>query len=270
MFGNVLMHFALLRNFCTCSEVLSQDGFTQMSGTHISQNIEKFDEILTSPFAPAGETHGQLRQDDRNTGSLLGKRCLDAMIASMGLFVLSPMIAMLALVLLLFQGRPIFIAHRRIGRDGVMFPCFKFRTMVKNADHLLREHLEANPQLRAEWEATRKLRDDPRITAFGALLRKSSLDEVPQLFNILRGEMSIVGPRPIVASEAELYGVHFAEYIRVRPGLTGLWQVSGRSDTTYSERVQLDVDYVRHQSLRSDVEIMLKTVPAVLRTRGSY
>ena len=241
-----------------------------MSGTHISAKIDKLDNMSDSSFASATEIATPLPRRDRGTRSMAGKHCIDAVIALIGVILLSPMILMLAGVLLILQGRPIFIAHRRIGRDGVMFPCLKFRTMVRDADQVLRKHLEANPKLRSEWEATRKLRDDPRITPFGAILRKSSLDEVPQLFNILRGEMSIVGPRPIVTSEAEMYGVHFAEYIRVRPGLTGLWQVSGRSDTSYSERVQLDVDYVHSQTLLGDMAIMLKTVPAVLRTRGSY
>ncbi|MDM9625168.1 sugar transferase [Rhizobium sp. S152] len=198
------------------------------------------------------------------------KYAIDATIASIGLLLLAPMILMLVVVLLIVQGRPIFIAHRRIGRHGVMFPCLKFRSMVRNADEVLSRHLAANPSSRAEWNATRKLRDDPRITALGALLRKSSVDEIPQLFNVIRGQMSLVGPRPIVASEAELYGIYYADYMKVRPGVTGLWQVSGRSDTSYSERVQLDVRYVEEQSVFGDISIMLKTVPAVLRSRGSY
>ncbi|CCM78310.1 sugar transferase [Rhizobium mesoamericanum] len=198
------------------------------------------------------------------------KYAIDAVIALIGLLVLSPMILMLIAILLILQGRPIFIAHRRIGRYGVMFPCLKFRTMVRNADEVLRRHLAANSALRAEWNATRKLRDDPRVTPFGAFLRKSSIDEIPQLFNVLRGHMSLVGPRPIVASEAELYGVHYADYIRVRPGLTGLWQISGRSDIGYGERVLLDARYVEQQSVLGDMAIILKTIPAVLRSRGSY
>ncbi|ARM16293.1 exopolysaccharide production protein ExoY (plasmid) [Rhizobium phaseoli Brasil 5] len=200
----------------------------------------------------------------------ISKYAIDATIAAVGLLVLAPMFLMLVAVLLVLQGRPIFIAHRRIGRHGVMFPCLKFRTMVRNADEVLSRHLAANPALRAEWNATHKLKDDPRVTPFGALLRKSSIDEIPQLFNVIRGQMSLVGPRPIVASEAELYGVHYADYIKVRPGLTGLWQVSGRSDTSYSERVQLDVRYVAEQSVLGDLSILVKTIPAVLRSRGSY
>ncbi|OWV96127.1 exopolysaccharide biosynthesis protein [Rhizobium sp. R72] len=200
----------------------------------------------------------------------IAKYSLDATLALIGLVVLAPMILMLMAILLVVQGRPIFIAHRRIGKNGVMFYCLKFRTMVTNADAVLARHLAANPHQRAQWNATRKLKDDPRVTPFGALLRKSSMDEIPQLLNVIQGTMSLVGPRPIVTSEAELYGVHFADYIKVRPGLTGLWQVSGRSDTSYGERVKLDVRYVQERSIAGDLAILLKTVPAVLRSRGSY
>jgi exopolysaccharide production protein ExoY len=180
------------------------------------------------------------------------------------------MIMMIVAILLVVQGRPIFIAHRRIGKNGVMFPCIKFRTMVTNADKVLVRYLAANPHERDEWNATRKLKNDPRVTPFGSLLRKSSTDEIPQLFNVVCGQMSLVGPRPIVASEAELYGMHFADYIRVRPGLTGLWQVSGRSDTSYSTRVELDVRYVTERTIWGDIVIMVKTIPAVLQSHGSY
>jgi exopolysaccharide production protein ExoY len=198
------------------------------------------------------------------------KYIFDKIAAAMALIFLAPLMLALMGALLVAQGRPIFIGHRRIGRNGVMFPCLKFRSMVTNGDEVLKKYLAAHPQHRMEWEATRKLRDDPRVTTFGAVLRKTSLDEIPQLWNVLKGQMSLVGPRPIVTSEAELYGEHFYDYIKVRPGLTGLWQVSGRSETSYSQRVQLDVRYVEEQSFGGDLAIMLKTIPAVLRTRGSY
>ncbi|MGF9566548.1 sugar transferase [Neorhizobium sp. JUb45] len=199
-----------------------------------------------------------------------GKRASDLVIASLALVVLLPVIAMVILTLLVLQGRPIFIAHHRVGRYGRMFPCFKFRTMVNNNDQVLANYLLTNPAERMEWEATRKLRNDPRVTPFGAVMRKSSLDEVPQLVNIVLGHMSLVGPRPIVPAEAEHYGPYFADYKKVRPGLTGLWQISGRSDTAYNERVQLDVAYVAGRSLAGDLVIMAKTLPAVLKARGSY
>lgn len=202
--------------------------------------------------------------------SLFVKRTLDFLVSLTALLVLAPLILMTSLILLLLQGRPIFIAHRRIGRGGGMFPCLKFRTMVNNNEELLEKYLAANPAERAEWAATRKLKNDPRITPFGAFLRKSSIDEIPQLINIVMGHMSIVGPRPIVPSETVYYGQNYADYIRVRPGLTGLWQVSGRSDADYVKRVQLDSLYVANRSLVGDIVIMAKTIPAVLNARGSY
>ena len=198
------------------------------------------------------------------------KFCLDFLMATTALVVLFPMLLMVMMLIYAVQGGPVFIAHRRIGRHGVVFPCFKFRTMVNNSDDVLAQHLASNRDVRAEWNATRKLKNDPRVTPLGLVLRKNSIDEIPQLFNVLRGDMSLVGPRPIVASEAEFYGPHFANYVRVRPGLTGLWQVSGRSDTSYRRRVELDVRYVSERSLWGDLVIMAKTLPAVLSSRGSY
>ncbi len=209
----------------------------------------------------------------RGSGSALSgvaKYLLDTTLAVAGLVVLSPMIVMLIVIVLVLQGRPVFIAHRRIGKNGVMFACLKFRTMVIDADQVLTRHLADNPRCREEWIATRKLRNDPRVTPFGAIMRKSSVDEIPQLLNIILGNMSLVGPRPIAAGEAELYGVHYADYIKVRPGLTGLWQVSGRNETTYGERVQLDVRYVRERTILGDIAILIRTIPAVLHSRGSY
>ncbi|AYC99969.1 sugar transferase [Neorhizobium sp. NCHU2750] len=202
--------------------------------------------------------------------SSFAKRSLDLFVCVVALFVLSPLMLITALMLLIIQGKPIFIAHRRIGRRGASFPCLKFRTMVNNNQVLLEKYLAANPSERAEWLATRKLRNDPRITPFGIFLRKSSIDELPQLINVLVGHMSIVGPRPIVQSEVEFYGQHYADYMRVRPGLTGLWQVSGRSDTDFNKRVLLDAHYVTNRSLMGDIVIIAKTVPAVLKARGSY
>ncbi|QXZ80827.1 sugar transferase [Rhizobium sp. L51/94] len=198
------------------------------------------------------------------------KYLIDAFLALIALVALLPLITMVSLILLATQGAPILIAHRRIGKRGVPFHCFKFRTMVKNSDEILEKHLKDNPEIQAEWNASRKLKKDPRVTAFGRSLRRSSIDELPQLLNVLRGDMSLVGPRPITQSETLFYGPHIADYIAVRPGLTGLWQVSGRSETSYSERVEIDVRYVAERSLVGDFVIMAKTIPAVLSTRGSY
>lgn len=151
-----------------------------------------------------------------------------------------------------------------------MFPCLKFRTMVVDADDALRRHLSTNAAAREEWEATRKLKEDPRITGLGQVLRRSSVDELPQVINILRGEMSIVGPRPIVPDEAVHYGAQFDTYCSVRPGLTGLWQVEGRNDVSYQHRVQLDSRYAISWTFRSDLLIIARTVPAVVFARGVY
>ncbi|KAA0122821.1 sugar transferase [Methylobacterium sp. P1-11] len=218
----------------------------------------------TEAFVPA---ICALPQDRRL--SWAAKRGLDIAVAATALFLLLP--AMLLIAALIYAGdfeSPIF-HHMRLGRNGRRFGCLKFRSMVTNGDAVLTAHLAANPQARAEWEATHKLSDDPRVTAIGYVLRKTSLDELPQLWNVLRGEMSLVGPRPIVPAEVARYGGAFPTCFAVPPGVTGLWQVSGRSDTTYAERVALDLDYASRWSLRWDLAIMLRTVPAVLAQRGS-
>jgi exopolysaccharide production protein ExoY len=198
------------------------------------------------------------------------KRGFDIVGASAGLLLLSPLLMMLAALVKASDGGSIVYGHRRIGRDGKIFRCLKFRTMVENGDQVLGDYLARNPHMREEWEATRKLQDDPRITRVGSVLRKLSLDELPQLFNILRGEMSIVGPRPVVPDELELYGPAADYYLSTRPGLTGLWQVSGRNDVSYNARVAFDRHYVENWSFAFDLKIIAKTVPAVLSSRGSY
>lgn len=167
------------------------------------------------------------------------------------------------------EGGPVFFAHRRIGAGGRPFGCLKFRTMMVDCDHVLEAALAGSPALAQEWEASRKLVLDPRVTRLGKFLRSTSLDELPQLINVLRREMSLVGPRPIVESEVGLYGEDIAHYYAVRPGLTGLWQVSGRSGTTYARRVQLDVWYVNNWTIRYDLSVLLKTIPVVLRRQGA-
>jgi exopolysaccharide production protein ExoY len=197
------------------------------------------------------------------------KRLLDVNVAILALMILAPLLATIALVLLLSQGRPVFIRHRRVGRNGAAFPCFKFRTMVRNADEVLRRVLAEDPDVRDEWQRSRKLRRDPRVTPFGRVLRETSVDEIPQLFNVLCGHMSLVGPRPIVAEEIGFYGAKITQYYKVRPGLTGAWQVGGRSDVSFGRRVELDTAYVASWSFRTDLRILLKTVPVVLGRKGS-
>jgi lipopolysaccharide/colanic/teichoic acid biosynthesis glycosyltransferase len=163
-----------------------------------------------------------------------------------------------------------FYSQTRIGKGGRRFQARKFRTMVLNADEILQRYLDESPELKAEWLATHKLKRDPRVTRVGAILRKLSLDELPQLWNILIGEMSLIGPRPIVDAEIEKYGKCFELYIQARPGLTGLWQVSGRSDTSYQRRVELDEYYLLNRSIRMDISILWKTVYVVVGRKGAY
>nr|WP_281060668.1 sugar transferase [Mesorhizobium sp. M1A.F.Ca.IN.022.06.1.1] len=177
---------------------------------------------------------------------------------------------MVALLVKLSDRGPIFYGHKRIGRGGRIFACLKFRTMVQDGEKVLAAHLAANPDAAAEWAATRKLKDDPRVTRVGAVLRKLSLDELPQIINILQGDMSLVGPRPVVRDELEIYGSAAVYYLKSRPGLTGLWQVSGRNDVSYDTRVAFDRHYVENWSMVEDIRIIVKTVPAVWMARGSY
>lgn len=194
------------------------------------------------------------------------KRLFDIIVASLALLLLAPLLLTLATAIKLLNGGDVIYRHRRVGFSGKYFSCLKFRTMVPNGDEVLRRHLETNPAAAEEWRRTRKLVNDPRITPLGFFLRKTSLDELPQLINILRGEMSCVGPRPIVAEELHFYGDDAIEYFKARPGVTGLWQVSGRSLATYDERVNYDLAYVRDWSLTADLVILVRTIPAVLNT----
>jgi exopolysaccharide production protein ExoY len=199
----------------------------------------------------------------------LGKRAFDlACSVCLGL-LLSPLI-LIIVALIRLEGEPILFRHKRIGRNGRIFHCIKFRTMVPNAEEVLRHLLNEHPELRDEWTENHKLRDDPRVSTIGRVLRLTSLDELPQLWNVLRGEMSLVGPRPIVRVELLRYGRDASKYLAVKPGLTGLWQVKGRSDTTYRRRVAMDRFYVRNQSILLDVYILAATPAAVLRRSGAY
>jgi undecaprenyl-phosphate galactose phosphotransferase len=212
-----------------------------------------------------------LRRRDRTIDRSAARGCkiaFDWLAAAASLIVIAPVLCAIA-VLVRLDGGPALFGHLRIGQNGRPFHCLKFRTMVTNSEAALSCLLRDDPLAAAEWAETHKLRRDPRITPIGRFLRASSLDELPQLFNILRLEMSLVGPRPIVAAEVPRYGDKIAAYHSIRPGLTGLWQISGRSGTTYDERVQLDTRYAHNWSFWSDMRIILRTVPAVLRSRGA-
>ena len=199
----------------------------------------------------------------------ISKRMLDILGASALLALLSPLLLAVTLLILRDGGNVLF-GHRRIGAGGKSFKCWKFRTMVPDAESVLKELLARDPEARREWETDFKLRDDPRITPVGKFLRSTSLDELPQLINVLTGEMSLVGPRPIVTDEIARYGAAFHDYTRCRPGITGVWQVSGRNDTGYRRRVHLDQQYARQSTLGGDIAILLRTPVAVLRRSGAY
>lgn len=198
------------------------------------------------------------------------KRSFDLSASLCGSIIIAPILLFLATAVYLASPGPILFIHQRIGEKGRSFPCYKFRTMVTDGDKQLEKHLRENPEARAEWERDFKLKKDPRITGIGRFLRKTSLDELPQLINVLKGEMSLVGPRPIVEKEIERYGSYIEDYYLVRPGMTGYWQVSGRNDVDYKERVQMDAWYVRNWSLWQDLVLLFKTIKVVLGRNGAY
>lgn len=200
--------------------------------------------------------------------SLDASRILDVVLALALLFFAMPLMMLIAALVSIASPGPTLFVHRRLGRHGREFGCLKFRTMVVDAEDRLNALLESDPHARQEWAREHKLRYDPRTTPIGRVLRTLSLDELPQLFNVLRGEMSVVGPRPIVQAERMRYGRYFDHYCRVRPGLTGLWQVSGRNSLSYRRRVALDVRYARRRTLALDLWILLRTVSCVLRPNG--
>jgi exopolysaccharide production protein ExoY len=197
-------------------------------------------------------------------------RAIDIAAAATLIAILAPLLVLISLAVKLTSAGPVVFSHPRIGRDGRPFRCYKFRSMVCDAEERLAELLASDPAASAEWAVAHKLRKDPRITPIGNFLRRSSMDELPQLFNVLFGDMSLVGPRPVTFAEAQRYGRYFREYCRVRPGITGLWQISGRSDTSYRRRIALDVAFIRARDVKLYLRILIGTVPCVLMSRGSY
>jgi Undecaprenyl-phosphate galactose phosphotransferase WbaP len=197
-------------------------------------------------------------------------RIFDLFLLFSALPIMAPLFLCIITAIRLDSRGGAFYRQTRIGKGARVFKVLKFRTMVKDADQVLAKYLEENPKLLAEWNADHKLKDDPRITRIGKLLRKTSLDELPQLWNVLKGEMSLIGPRPIVNAEIERYGDRFNYYTQVPPGISGLWQVSGRNDIGYEQRVRLDEYYVRNRSIWMNIHIILRTTLAVIRREGAY
>lgn len=198
------------------------------------------------------------------------KRVFDLLFTICGGLCILPFLLVIAVMVAFDNKGNVIFAHRRIGRGGKEFKCYKFQTMIPNAQEALEQYLAENPEARKEWEESFKLTNDPRVTKLGNILRKTSLDEMPQLWNVIKGDMSLVGPRPIVAKEIERYGEYFREYAMVTPGITGMWQASGRSDTTYEERVEMDTWYVRNWSVWIDLMYLFKTVKIVFTGKGAY
>lgn len=203
-----------------------------------------------------------------NTTYLASKRIVDIIGAVLGIVVLSPLFLFIVIAIKLEDpAGPIFYAHNRLGKGGKNIPVYKFRSMYQNADKMVESFTE---EQKKEYAETFKLKDDPRITKIGKFIRKTSLDELPQLFNILKGEMSIVGPRPIVKAELIKYRGQESLLLSVKPGLTGMWQAMGRSDTTYEERVRMDIEYINNRSFLFDIKIILYTIRSVIQGRGAY
>lgn len=236
------------------------------------------DEAILTDFAFAPESGSSRRTGHPHSLSLPStlfryrviKRVLDILLVILAIPVLIPALFLVGLVVKLTSRGPAFFSHRRICRDGAFFSMWKFRTMCVDSSDVLEQYLSKNPRARAEWAKSHKLQHDPRITPVGLFLRRFSLDELPQVWNVLCGQMSLVGPRPIVAAEVERYAENFDYYCRVKPGVTGLWQVSGRSKLTYDERVALDCKYVARWSLFADLKILLLTFKSVANRDGAY
>jgi exopolysaccharide production protein ExoY len=201
---------------------------------------------------------------------LTSKRAFDIVLAISGIVLLAPLLIICFVATVMTSPGPALFRHRRVGFRGKYFDCLKFRTMATDASARLRDLLDSDPRAAAEWATTRKLRHDPRVTPIGAILRKSSLDELPQLFNVLKGDMSIIGPRPVTDEELVRYSAAIEAYLSCRPGITGLWQVSGRSTTTYEQRVEYDASYARNWSMALDVKILVVTIPVVLLSDSGY
>ncbi len=198
------------------------------------------------------------------------KRVIDIVLALSGIVLLAPLLIICYVLTVITSPGPAVFRHRRVGFNGKHFDCLKFRTMVTDAPERLQRLLESDPAAAAEWTTNRKLRHDPRVTPIGDILRKSSLDELPQLFNVLRGDMSIVGPRPVTDEELERYKSSIGAYLACRPGITGLWQVSGRSSTTYEQRVAYDTFYASNWSVALDAKILVVTIPSLLTTNSAF
>lgn len=233
-------------------------------------SLEQISSYGVMPFDFGGVLGFEIKHNLLDQGQQALKRIMDIGLVLVSGLLIFPALIIIGILIKLDSKGSLFYGHSRIGKGGYKFKAWKFRTMDVDADAKLQRYLNENPQMRAEWETAFKLKCDPRITRLGKILRRFSIDELPQLVNVLKGEMSLVGPRPIVDDEIQRYGNIFDPYTWVRPGITGLWQVSGRSNTSYVERVRLDEYYIRNWSIWLDVYIMARTIGALLRRDGAY
>jgi lipopolysaccharide/colanic/teichoic acid biosynthesis glycosyltransferase len=265
-----------MRNTAALFESAGLDGLTRSQAPAIRE-LRDADHGLTvvppneaGPIAdrPLKQAAGSAMPE--STASMRAIRLLDLLVAALALILLAPVLLVVAAVIRGSGTGPVLFRQQRIGQNGTPFTCLKFRTMRVDADDYLSDLLSNCPSSRLEWEQDQKLRNDPRVTEFGSFLRRSSIDELPQLFNVIAGDMSIVGPRPIVAAEAARYGRYIRYYHATRPGITGLWQISGRNDTTYRRRIACDIRYLRSRSVETNLKIMMRTIPVVLRSHGAY
>lgn len=226
-------------------------------------------EARTGSLRREAEFLGEVASLELPSLSAIAKRAFDIVLSGGLLVIFLPLLAVIAVGVWRSSPGPILYSQPRVGRRGNPFRFYKFRSMVTNSDEFLTSFLESDPDAKSRWEEFQKLEDDPRITRFGRFIRRSSLDELPQLWNVLKGDMSLVGPRPCMVDQRVLYGHHWAAYCAVRPGLTGLWQVSGRNKLPYQQRVALDLEYVKRWSPWLDIKILLRTVRVVLTGDGS-
>ena len=227
--------------------------------------------IMTSETTENMETTSLRTQSDVKTKIskkvyIKIKRVIDVILASIALILLSPVFAMIAIAIKIDSKGPVFFAHKRIGKNGNIIKLYKFRSMVINAEELIKSF---TPEQMREYKENYKLTNDPRITKVGKFLRKTSLDELPQLINIINGDLSIIGPRPVVADELEKYGVNKDKFLSVTPGLTGYWAANGRSNTTYEQRMEMELYYIDNLSLKMDIKVFFKTILSVVKKEGA-
>jgi Undecaprenyl-phosphate galactose phosphotransferase WbaP len=251
-------------------ELIIENQYLGFNRLILISELNKIASVGVIPHDLEGILALEISQNLLSQSQQIIKRFIDVALVMLGSLIALPFMAFIAILIKLDSPGKIFFSQNRIGKDGNEFKMWKFRTMVNDADNCLQEYLEKFPELKKEWMETQKIKNDPRLTRIGKILRKLSLDELPQIYNILRGEMSLVGPRPFLPEQQVLYGKGYYLYIRVRPGMTGLWQVSGRNDTSFEQRAQSDEYYVRNWSVWQDIYILLCTIWVVLRGEGAY